>query len=148
MHQNVGRCGQAPPGNTRCREANGWHPDVVFHIPSALSAEAHTTRRVRALGILSWMAAGAAAFFAAMAQPKKVTFFDAFFAVSRKRTWDRPLLDGSVSLVVLTLALSAVGLWLNRKTSDAIDSPQNVSFIVLNVVSMAILGVYIMAITH
>jgi len=93
-------------------------------------------------GVISGISLVAAMFVTALAKPEVETFFDRFYALRLRRSWDLELMHYIFYLLLICLASSIGGLLINRKRKRRKQDHVRASLVVMLIISIFGLAQY------
>ena len=101
------------------------------------------TRSLSWLGTIGWLMLFVALLLAAKAKPQVETFFDRWYNLRLRTTWDTELAQIVFYLMILGVLLSVAGLFINSRRYRRRDDEVRVSLILMAVVSLGGIFFYI-----
>ncbi len=101
------------------------------------------TRSLGWLGTVGWLLLFIALALAAKAKPQVETFFDRWYNLHLRTTWDDELAQIVFYLMILGVLLSGAGLFINTRRYRRKDDEVRVSLILMGVVSLGGIFFYI-----
>lgn len=100
-------------------------------------------RMLECLGIVGWLLMFVAILVVGEAKPQLETFFERYYHIQLRTTWNRELVDSLFYLMVLSTCLSLSGLIINKKRHRRENDEYRVSLILVGIISFFGIAAYL-----